>query len=77
MFLPSDYINFDMEFAMSQSPVDVESIAWQQESRQEAITLIMGSKNSQDNEDPMEIVSDNESEEIIDPMAIKSVSEAL
>ena len=66
-----------MEFAMSQSPVDVESIAWQQESRQEAITLIMGSKNSQDNEDPMEIVSDNESEEIIDPMAIKSVSEAL
>ena len=66
-----------MEFAMSQSPVDVESIAWQQESRQEAITLIMGSKNSQDNEDPMEIVSDNESEEIINPMAIKSVSEAL
>ena len=62
---------------MSQSPVDVESIAWQQESRQEAITLIMGSKNSQDNEDSMEIVSDNESEEIIDPMAIKSVSEAL
>ena len=62
---------------MSQSPVDVECIAWQQESRQEAITLIMGSKNSQDNEDPMEIVSDNESEEIIDPMAIKSVSEAL
>ena len=62
---------------MSQSPVDVKSIAWQQESRQEAITLIMGSKNSQDNEDPMEIVSDNESEEIIDPMAIKSVSEAL
>ena len=34
---PSDYINFDMEFATSQSPPDVESIAWRKRSRQEAI----------------------------------------
>ena len=39
--------------------------------------MIKGSKNSQKNEDLMEIVSDDESEEIIDPMATKSVSESL
>ena len=37
----------------------------------------MGSKDSQKNEDQMKIVSYDESEKIIDPMAIKSVSEAL
>ena len=37
----------------------------------------MGSKNSQDNENPMEIVSVDEPEEVADLMAIKSVSEAL
>ena len=37
----------------------------------------MESKNSQENEDPMEIVRDDKSEEVIDPMAIKSLSEAL
>ena len=37
----------------------------------------MRSKNSQENEGPMEIVSDSDSGEIIDPMAIKSVSELL
>ena len=37
----------------------------------------MRSKNSQKNEDPMKIVIDDESEKIFDPMAIKSVSEAL
>ena len=37
----------------------------------------MGSKNSWENEDPMEIVRDHKSKEIIYPMAIKSVSETL
>ena len=37
----------------------------------------MGSKYSLENEDLIEIVSDDESEEIIDPVTIKSVSEAL
>ena len=69
---PSDYTDFDMEVAASQSPIDVESIAWQQDSRQEAIILIMDSK-SQENKDPMRIVGDYESEEIIYPMTIKSV----
>ena len=74
---PSDYINFDMEAATLQSPIDVESIAWKQEPRQDVIKLIMGSKNSQDNENPMEFVSVDEPEEVADLMAIKSVSEAL
>ena len=74
---PSDYIKFDMEVAMPQPLVDVESIAWRQGSRKEAIKLIMGSKTSQENEDPMKIVTDDDSEEIIVPMATKSVSEAL
>ena len=38
---PSD---FDMEVETSQSRIDVESIAWEQDTRQEAIKLIMGSK---------------------------------
>ena len=50
---PSDYVDFDVEVATSQIPVDVESIAWRREFRQEAIKLIMGSKNSQGNEDSM------------------------
>ena len=54
----SDYIDFDMKFATSQSPVDVESVTW----RQETTKLTIGSKNSQDNKDPKEIVSDDESE---------------
>ena len=74
---PSDYIKFDMEVAMPQPLVDVESIAWRQGSRKEAIKLIMGSQTSQENEDPMKIVTDDDSEEIIVPMATKSVSEAL
>ena len=37
----------------------------------------MGSKNSQVNESPIEIVSDDQSDEIIGLMAIKSVSESL
>ena len=74
---PSDYINLGMVVAKSQSQVDVESIAWRQESEQESIKLIMGSKNIQGNEDPMEIVGDDKSEEIIDSMAIKSISETL
>ena len=74
---PSDYIKFDMEVAMPQPLVDAESIAWRQGSRKEAIKLIMGSKTSQENEDPMKIVTDDDSEEIIVPMATKSVSEAL
>ena len=35
----------------------------------------MGSKNSQENKDPIEIVSNDNSEEIIDPIVIKFVSE--
>ena len=45
-FSPSIYIDFDIDVATSQSPVDVKSIAWRQESRQEATKLIIGSKNS-------------------------------
>lgn len=74
---PSDYIKFDMEVAMPQPLVDAESIAWRQGSRKEEIKLIMGSQTSQENEDPMKIVTDDDSEEIIVPMATKSVSEAL
>ena len=66
---------------MSQSLVDAESTAWRQGYREEAIKLIIGgeagSKNSQENEDPMEVVIDDECEEIIDPMTTKSVSVAL
>ena len=42
-FSLSDYIGFEMEVAMLQSPVDVEVIAGRQESRQKAIKLIVGS----------------------------------
>ena len=42
------------------------------DSRQEAIILIMGPK-SQENKDPMKIVGDYKSDEIIYPMTIKSV----
>lgn len=44
---------------------------------QEAIKLFMNTKNSQENENPMEIMSIDEPEEIIDPTAMKSVSKAL
>lgn len=37
----------------------------------------MNTKNSQENENPMEIMSIDEPEEIIDPTAMKSVSKAL
>ena len=37
----------------------------------------MNTKNSQENENPMEIMSNDESEEIIDPIAMKSISKAL
>ena len=67
----SDCIDFDMDVATTRSPADVESTAWRQESRQEAIKLIVTSEYSQENEDPMEIVSDEEYEEIIDPMTKK------
>lgn len=50
-------------------------IAWRQEPRQEPIQLIMGSKHAQENQDLTEIVSDNEPDEIIDLMAIKSILE--
>lgn len=74
---PSDYISFDMEVATSQFPVDLETITRRQESRQKATELIMESKNSQENKHLMEIISDDDSEEIIDTMAIKSISDAL
>lgn len=38
--------------------------------------MIMGSKNPQENQALTEIVSDDEPHEIIDPMVIKSTSEA-
>ena len=47
------------------SMVDMESIAWRQEYRQEAIKLNMRSKNSHENNDPMEIVRDDDFEEIL------------
>ena len=37
---PSDYINFDMDVATSQSSVDVESINWRQESRQSILIMV-------------------------------------
>ena len=66
-----------MEVATSQFPVDLETITRRQESRQKATELIMESKNSQENKHLMEIISDDDSEEIIDTMAIKSISDAL
>ena len=57
--------------------VDMESIAWRQEYRQEAIKLNMRSKNSHENKDSMETVRDDEFEEIINPMAVKLISNVL
>ena len=37
----------------------------------------MRSKNSHENKDPMETVRDDEFEEIINPMAVKLISNAL
>lgn len=65
-----------MEVATSQFPVDFETITRRQESRQKATELIMESKNSQEKKHLMEIISDDDSEEIIDTMAIKSISDA-
>ena len=71
----SHYIDLDMDVVTSM--VDVESIAWWHASRQEAIKLIIGSKNSQENKDLMKILNDDDSEEIIDPMAITLVPGSL
>ena len=53
-----DFIDFDMDAATPQSPFDAKSMAWWQESWQEAIQLTMGQKNAQEKQALMEIVSD-------------------
>ena len=55
----------------------VKSIAWQEESPQEAFQIITESKHAQENQTLMEIVSDDMPDEIVDPMTIKSASESL
>ena len=69
------YINLDQEVVTSQPSIDDKNIAWQQESRQNAIDTVIGCYNDQ--EDLKDIESDEEEVTIDDSLAIKSISEAL
>ena len=71
----AEYIDFDREVVTSQPSIDVENIAWRQESRQNAIDTIMECHNDQ--EHLKDIESDDEELTIDDSLAIKSIFEAL
>ena len=67
------YINFDQEVVTLQSSIDVENVAWRQESRQNAIDTVMSCYNDQ--EHLKDIESDGKEVTIDDSLAIKSISE--
>ena len=71
----AEYINYDREIVTSQPSIDVKNIAWQQESRQNAIDTVMGCHSDQ--EHLKDIESDNEEVTVDDSLTIKSISEAL
>ena len=43
----AEYIDFDREVVTSHPSIDVNNIAWRQESRQNAIDTVMGCHNDQ------------------------------
>ena len=71
----AEYIDFGRDVVTSQPSIDVKNIAWQQESRQNAIDTVMGCDNDQ--EHLKDIESDDEEVTIDDSLVIKSISEAL
>ena len=71
----AEYIDFDREVVTSQPSIDVKNMAWRQESRQNAIDIVMGCHNDQEHLEDIE--SDDEEVAIDDSLAIKSISEAL
>ena len=71
----TEYINFDREVVISQPSIDVNNIAWRQESRQNAIDTVMEFHNDQEHLKDNE--SDDEEVTIDDSLAIESISEAL
>ena len=63
------------EVVTSQPSIDVENIAWRQESRQKAIDTVTRCHN--DKELLKDIESDDEEVTIDDSLAVKQISEAL
>ena len=65
----TEYIDFDWEVTTSQPSNDIKNIAWQQESRQNAIDTVIGCHNNQEHLKGIE--SDNEEVTIDDSLAMK------
>ena len=65
----TEYIDFDWEVITSQPSNDIKNIAWQQESRQNAIDTVIGCHNNQEHLKGIE--SDNEEVTIDDSLAMK------